>query len=690
MSNLLKSQAKLVRSLAESGVSTIASNTSVTDTEGKGLPQHETEPSQLEREAQAIPDSLDVLLAEKKINQALQILEEGDRLVAEAFHPNGHGGRMSSAAASQLQLALSERRARLAEQLAEATQQPFFRGSELRSALAALDKLGDGTRAHTLLLRSHHKRLQHNITGLRPSGTSYGGAYTAALSQLVFSAIAQASRDSVAVFGEEPAYASELVLWARSQTELFASLVKRNVLSSSAAAGGLRAAAECVQIALGHCLLLEDQGLALCPVLSKLVRPSVEQALDANLTRIEESVGALAAADDWVLSHPGAMLRGSYGTRSSYGAGHGSYVKLSSSAHRFNFMVQDFLEDVAPLISMQLGGPTLDGLSMLFDHYVDMLIKAVPSPGEDEEGGAPNGEVRKVRPATTESQQLALLANVSALADEFLPRAASKLVPGGMQTVMSRDDLRSATRRGRDRDQERHQLGTVAHRLPELKDWRRRLQREVDRLRDHLCRHHVLELIYFSDEPESQLSPDTYLNLDNGGGNPNWHQEPMPSLVFQALFHKLTSIQHTTAELLSGRERVVVVLLMRLTETLIIWLSEDQEFWNVIEDGENSLGPIGLQQFVLDMQFIIQVALNGRFSSRHMRQVVNDVTARAVTAFAATGSDPHSVLQEDEWFLNAAQEAVRVLLEEWNTQVGSPTASISAQSTSSFRSHGSE
>ena len=60
-----------------------------------------------------------------------------------------------------------------------------------------------------------------------------------------------------------------------------------------------------MQIALGHCSLLEDQGLALCPVLSKLVRPSVElQALEAKLTRIEESVAALAAADDWVLTHP--------------------------------------------------------------------------------------------------------------------------------------------------------------------------------------------------------------------------------------------------------------------------------------------------------------------------------------------------------------------------------------------------
>lgn len=55
-----------------------------------------------------------------------------------------------------------------------------------------------------------------------------------------------------------------------------------------------------------------------------------------------------------------------------------------------------------------------------------------------------------MRTATTEGQQLSLLANASALADELLPRAASKLVPGGMQTVMSRDDLRATTRRGRE------------------------------------------------------------------------------------------------------------------------------------------------------------------------------------------------------------------------------------------------
>jgi hypothetical protein len=63
------------------------------------------------------------------------------------------------------------------------------------------------------------------------------------------------------------------------------------------------------------------------------------------------------------------------------------------------------------------------------------------------------------------------------------------------------------------------------------------LQRGVDRLRDHLCRQHVLELIYYSDDPESQLSPETYLNLDNDGGDPDiWLQDPMPSRIFQVFF----------------------------------------------------------------------------------------------------------------------------------------------------------
>ena len=145
----------------------------------------------------------------------------------------------------------------------------------------------------------------------------------------------QAERDSLAVFGAVPAYASELVVWAREVTEIYAGQIKQHVLSSAAAAG-LQAAAECVQIAFSHCSLLEAQGLTMCPLLAKVFRSSVEQAMEANLKRIEESVAALASADDWTLTFyeqtPLFNLR-----RKNLGR---STVKLSYSAHQFNFMAQ--------------------------------------------------------------------------------------------------------------------------------------------------------------------------------------------------------------------------------------------------------------------------------------------------------------------------------------------------------------
>lgn len=161
----------------------------------------------------------------------------------------------------------------------------------------------------------------------------------------------QAERDSYTVFGAVPAYASELVVWARDVTEHYAGQIKQHVLSSAAAAGGLQAAAECVQIAFGHCSLLEAQGLTMCPSLVKVFRSSVEQAMEANLKRIEESVAALASADDWVLTlHPQTLL---FNSRRSLSRAN---VKLSCSAHRFNAMAQVFSNH-----------PTL--LTTIFHHF---------------------------------------------------------------------------------------------------------------------------------------------------------------------------------------------------------------------------------------------------------------------------------------------------------------------------------
>ncbi|OVA13460.1 hypothetical protein BVC80_8173g10 [Macleaya cordata] len=667
--NLLSTQAALVHGLAD-GVNVDTLSTDTEDSTMKDIPNFEqSESSKIENWSTEFADTLEVLLAERRVDEALAALDQGENVAKEADQKK----TLSPSALLSLQTAISEQRQKLADQLVEAASQPSTRGLELRSAILALKKLGDGPRAHTLLLNAHYQRFQYNMQSLRPSSTSYGGAYTAVLSQLVFSTIAQAADDSLAVFGEEPAYTSELVTWSIQQTETLALLVKRHALSSSAAAGGLRAAAECVQIALGHCSLLESRGLALCPVLLRLFRSSVEQALDANLKRIEESSAALAAADDWVLTYPPVGTRPSgRSAATSLGCMIVSQPKLSSSAHRFNSMVQEFFEDVGPLLNMQLGGTTLEGLLRVFTSYVNLLINALPGSMEDE--GSLDGCANKiVRMAETESQQIALLANASLLADELLPRAFMKL--GSLQA-----GGKDATPRGASDRQNRG---------PEQREWKRRLQRSVDRLRDSFCRQHALELI-FTEDGDTHLNADTYISMDGNAEEHEW----FPSLIFQELFAKVNRMASIAADMFVGRERFATILLMRLTETVIMWLSNDQTFWDEIEQGPRPLGPLGLQQFYLDMEFVILFSSQGRYLSRHLHQVIKDIIARALEAFAATGMDPYSVLPEDEWFADVCQIAMKVMTDKGkygsgDRDVASPTASISAQSISSVLSHGS-
>ncbi|KAL8137007.1 hypothetical protein V2J09_003008 [Rumex salicifolius] len=665
--NLLSTQASLIHGLAE-GVNVDTLGSGADGSASDGITDFENrEKSDLDKWLVEFPDLLDVLLAERRIDEALEALDEGERVVSEAQETK----LLSLDALMSLQTSIIRRRQKLADQLAEAACHPSTRGDELRSAISSLKRLGDGTRAHTLLLNAHLQRYQNSMQSLRPSNSSYGGAYTAALSQLVFSAIAQAATDSLSIFGQEPEYTSELVIWAKKQTESFAHLVKRHALASSAAAGGLRAAAECVQIALGHCSLLESRGLSLSPVLVKLFRPSVEQAVDANLRRIEESTAALAAADDWLLTYPLSATRQTGRLSNTSISNITAYqYRLTSSAHRFNVMVQDLFDDVGPLLSMQLGSKTLEGVYQVFNSYVSMLIKALPNAIEEEANleGAGN---KLVRVAENESQQLALLANAFLLAEELLPRSAMKL--SALSQGEYGDDLQRRSER--------------QVRNPEQREWKRRLTSSVDRLKNSFCQQHALELI-FTEEDYSNLTAAMYINMEGNEDEIEWY----PSLIFQELFLKLSRMASIASEMFVGRERFATLILMKLTETVILFMSQDQGFWEDIEEGPRPLGPLGLQQLYLDMKFVITFATFGRYSSRYLRRVVNEIIKRAMTAFSATGMDPYSVINDESWFDNICHDTIERLSGNprmANGDMNSPTASVSAQSVSSIRSHGS-
>lgn len=155
----------------------------------------------------------------------------------------------------------------------------------------------------------------------------------------------------------------------------------------------------------------------------------------------------------------------------------------------------------------------MDELLKIFNTYVNLLVNALPG-SMDLEANLEGLGNKIIRMAETEEQQLALLANASLLAEELLPRAAMKLSSVNQASVGSF--------RKRDPDKQ----------IPvaELREWKKKLNRMVDKLKDSFCRLHALALI-FPEEGGTNLSAEMYINMDNNVEEIEW----APSLVFQVL-----------------------------------------------------------------------------------------------------------------------------------------------------------
>jgi len=77
---------------------------------------------------------------------------------------------------------------------------------------------------------------------------------------------------------------------------------------------------------------------------------------------------------------------------------------------------------------------------------------------------------------------------------------------------------------------------------------------------------------------------------------PNKVISPICFCSSQALFGRLQQVASVAGDVLLGKDKIQKVLLSRLTETVIMWLSNEQEFWDIFEDRSVQLQPSGLQQ----------------------------------------------------------------------------------------------
>ncbi|XP_051128962.1 exocyst complex component EXO84C [Andrographis paniculata] len=588
--------------------------------------------SEVEDQRVQFLEHVDVLLAEHKIEEAIDAIDAEER-----NHPELKGsGDKAADEGSSFKAALLKRKSMLENQLLEISQQPLVGILELKKVLSGLLKLGKGPSAHHIFLKSYGSRLQRSIEDFLTLCPCYPETYPATLSNLVFSMISLATKESGLMFGDNPIYSSKVVQWAEWEIESLVRLVKENALPSETSSA-LRAASVCVQASLNHCSALEVQDLKLTKLLLVLLQPYVEEVLELNFQRARRVVLDLNGGDEKIPLSP------RFASPLSTFAASSDRV-LVDCGMRFIFVVKEIVEQLTRLVIVHFGGNILTRISQLFDKYVEVLIKALPGPTEDDN----LTELKDSIPfkAESDSQQLALLGSAFTIAEELLPMLVSRIWNVLNESKEAGSGLADSV------------LPPINSSI-DLKDWRRQIQHSLDKLRDHFCRQYVLSYIY-SRDGESRL--DAHIYLGGKGKDLIHNPDPLPSLPFQALFGKLQQLAVVAGDLLLGRDKIQKVLLARLTETVVIWLSDEEEFWGVLEHNSAPLWPVGLQQLVLDMHFTVEIARFAGYPSRNMHKISSEIIARAVKAFSARGVDPQSALPEDEWFVETAKGAINKLL----------------------------
>lgn len=576
-------------------------------------------------------EKIDTFLAEHKVYDALEALD-----VEERNSPELRSAGDISSDVSSYKSAVLRRKAMLEDQLVAIADQHSIGHAELKKALCGLLKLGKGPLGQQILLKSYASRLRKRVEAFVPSFSLYPGTYPATLSKIIFSSISLAVNESASTFGDDPVYTNRVVQWAEQEIESFVRLVRDHGPPSETVTA-LHAASVCVHASLSNCVILELQGFSLSKLLMVLLRPYMEEVLEMNLRRARRALLDVAGNEEDHLLSPRFSSPLSVFAPSSDSV-------LISSGLKFISIVKEMVEQLTPLAILQFGGNLLSRTSQLFDSFVDLLTKSLPSPSEDDV----ITELKESLPfkAETDSQQLTLLGVAYSIVDELLPMAVSRIWNVQME---SHDAV----------DFKQGSIMPAGGNAVDFRDWRRLLQHSLDKLRDHFCRQYVLNFIY-SREGKARL--DARIYVDGEGEDFLWDSDSLPSLPFQALFARLQQLATVAGDVLLGKEKLQKVLLARLTETIVMWLSDEQEFWCVFEDESISLKPSGLQQLILDMHFTVEIARFAGYSSRQVLQLASGIIARAVKTFSARGIDPQSTLPEDEWFSETARAAINKLL----------------------------
>ncbi|KAJ3670199.1 hypothetical protein LUZ60_010523 [Juncus effusus] len=353
--------------------------------------------------------------------------------------------------------------------------------------------------------------------------------------------------------------------------------------------------------------------------LSQLVFSTILQAINESFSMFGEKEGYRSNFTKWAESEIENFVRVVKQNAPSQ--------ETLNALHSAAICIQDILDQFTPMAILYFRPIIMRKTHQLFNKFIDELIKSFP----------PNQSKINFNSQLL-TQQILLMNSIFAICDEFLPISISKMLPN--QGEIKQKETESTKKENIN---------------SEFRNWRRHIQRSCNKLRDHFCWQFVLSFIY-TREGKTRSSAKMYLELEEEYSLED--SEWIPSSPFRALFARFQQLESLISEIVAGKEKVQKSILSRTVETVLMWLLNEKEFWELIQDNTIQFHQNGLQQHILDMHFIIEIAIFGGYSTRNIHQLVSAIITKTIEAFSARGVDPQSALYEDEWFSHAAKAAI--------------------------------
>ncbi|XP_038718564.1 exocyst complex component EXO84B-like isoform X2 [Tripterygium wilfordii] len=509
--------------------------------------------SKMEAHISNVSETLDILLSENRIDEAIAVLEmEEENSQKMQFEDDFPHDVLKSYAS-----AISERRVVLRLQLTLVAENPRTAKAEFQKVLSGLCRLGYSHLATQLLTKYYHSRIATGIRDMDCSKSLLYGQYIRELAKFVFSMISQAARSFVMLYGEKCPFASELIQWVSEEIEIFGSSFKNYVTSISEIRGGLGKAAEAVQIAVSYCSLLESQRLVLRPYLVKYILPCMEEVFQIHIEHFKKVIGIFAATDAWVLGRylVSGLMKG--WCPSTVIGEQSEYCLLTNSGWKFVTVLQTITEDVAPLSTLQMEGSVVGGLVDLFMEYIVILERAITH----ETNGMEKGGSR-INLAESLQQEVSVLVNLSTLKQFFsslvttISGQTNHIDPG--QNKIQSDGIQDT----------------------ELDSCIMFLCDASTKLRAHFFQQFINRLMSLETGPipgvgnynESQVVRDGCHGV-------------VPSVPFQVLFLELRKLCKLAEENVFELDWLIE-LLRELMEAIFVWTTNNKEMWANI--GKNS------------------------------------------------------------------------------------------------------